>query len=76
MKIYNLGQLIEFPNVKDVTTVASTVSTPPLSATWLTTLASVMMMEIVMLRTSVTQSLENASPSPCVSMMWNVRDMT
>ena len=57
-------------------TAASTVSTPPLSVTSLTTPASVMMMEIVMLKTSVTLRLENASSSPSVLMMLNVRDMT
>ena len=56
--------------------MASTVSTPPPSVTWLTTPASVMMMEIVTLRTSVTLKLENVSLSLCVLAMLNVRDMT
>ena len=55
---------------------ASTVSTLPPSVTLLTTPASVMMMEIVTLRTSVTLKLANASSSPSVLMMWSVRDMT
>ena len=53
-------------------TVASTVSIPPPSVTWLTTPASVMMTVTVTLRTSVTLTLASVSPSPPVLRMLNV----